>query len=419
MACIVFVHGTGVRAESYDATFDVVSEAVRKRRPLWEVERCYWGEPHGVRLDGKLKSVPPGRREGDGSTRSIADATAGDAALELMVWQLLYADPLFELRWIASAVGGNAVGGYDPDDAVPAPPPGNAPGSALRRQLGGLEVSGGGPELQELLRAHQLDSAWDRALPLVSGSDEMNAALRSGDAELLQAITRALAAATLAEAAEAGLPAVTAETRDLLVAAVLGELGGQPRGIRDWLLAPLKGLAARGVTWYVARDRAELSVESAPLAGDVLLYQTRGKRIRREISERIAAIGEPVYLLAHSLGGIACVDLMVLARPACVRGLITVGSQAPLLYELDCLTSLRPPQSLPQGFPPWLNLFDPRDFLSYMAGPVFGSAPGANVADVEVRSGQPFPQSHSAYWRQETVWTRVVEFVERVENGHR
>ena len=48
MASILFVHGTGVRKASYDATFEIVSEKVRGSRPEWTVERCYWGDPYGA-----------------------------------------------------------------------------------------------------------------------------------------------------------------------------------------------------------------------------------------------------------------------------------------------------------------------------------------------------------------------------------
>jgi len=396
-----------VREPSYGTTFRIVQERLAELRPEWRVERCYWGELNGVKIDGRLRTVPVGR--GEGRTRSIASVRIDDAELALTVWQFLYADPFYELRWLAS-VAGQAVG----DAGVPPPPGAISQGRVLHRRIDALDGSSDG-DLAEILRVHRLVGAWHRALPLVRDSEELREALATGDQELPSATARSLVAATITAAEEEGTPAVTAETRDRMVDAILQLLGGQPRGIKDWLLAPLKGLASRGVTWYVARDRTGLSEGAAPAAGDVVLYQTRGGGIRQFVADAIAATPGPVYLVAHSLGGVACVDLLVMKRLATVRGLITVGSQSPLLYELDCLTSLRPPAGLPQGFPRWLNLFDPRDFLSYIAEPVFD--PDV-VKDVEVRSGEPFPQSHSAYWQNDAVWRHIVDFIDEVEQGH-
>ena len=120
-------------------------------------------------------------------------------------------------------------------------------------------------------------------------------------------------------------------------------------------------------------------------------------------------------LLAHSLGGIACVDALIEAAHPAVTALITVGSQAPLLHELDALGSLPLPRdaagrptgkagTLPAHFPRWLNIYDRQDFLSYCAEPVFGAS---RVRDLMVDNQQPFPASHSAYWSNAAVWTPI------------
>ena len=116
---------------------------------------------------------------------------------------------------------------------------------------------------------------------------------------------------------------------------------------------------------------------------------------------------DPVTLLTHSLGGIACVDLLASTPQAKVTGLITVGSQAPFLYEIDCLPCVRWGQKLPSGFPKWLNIYDERDLLSYIGEGVF---PG-QVQDFKVDNGQPFPESHSAYWTNRMVWKKIAEFL--------
>jgi hypothetical protein len=61
---------------------------------------------------------------------------------------------------------------------------------------------------------------------------------------------------------------------------------------------------------------------------------------------------------------------------------------------------------LPRWFPTWLNVYDLRDFLSYVAGPVFADS---RVTDVQLDSGEPFPQSHSAYWTNLALWDAVAQ----------
>jgi hypothetical protein len=89
-----------------------------------------------------------------------------------------------------------------------------------------------------------------------------------------------------------------------------------------------------------------------------------------------------------------------------VERLVTVGSQSPLLYEIGALASLKPGQPLPQDFPPWLNIFDRNDMLSYVASRLFPLA-----KDFEVESGQPFPDAHSAYFANEQAWAEIGRFI--------
>ncbi|NEQ82339.1 MAG: hypothetical protein F6K26_19415, partial [Moorea sp. SIO2I5] len=109
-------------------------------------------------------------------------------------------------------------------------------------------------------------------------------------------------------------------------------------------------------------------------------------------------------ILAHSLGGIACVDLLVTQPMAQVTLLITVGSQAPFLYEINALYSLEFGQPLPDFFPEWLNIYDLRDFLSYIGANLFPN----KVQDILVDSKQPFPQAHSAYWTNPATWKAII-----------
>jgi hypothetical protein len=93
-------------------------------------------------------------------------------------------------------------------------------------------------------------------------------------------------------------------------------------------------------TSYVQERRGDLSAMGLGFAGDILLYQVRGGPIREFIHDQIEQTwketGAPVVLLAHSPGGIACIDLVIERDlKAKVSAVITVGSQAPFLYEMN------------------------------------------------------------------------------------
>ena len=114
----------------------------------------------------------------------------------------------------------------------------------------------------------------------------------------------------------------------------------------------------------------------------------------------------PVLPVALSLGGIALIDLLADWPDAPVEACVTVGSQAPLLYTFDALPALPYDEIDPPRLPvPWLNIYDTRDFLSFVAEPLFRRRDGlASVVDLRVRSGKDFPASHSAYWELPAVW---------------
>ena len=93
------------------------------------------------------------------------------------------------------------------------------------------------------------------------------------------------------------------------------------------------------------------------------MYQARGEKIRAYLKSRIEATqNEPIILLAHSLGGIAAVDLLLMNNLPQVRALVTVGSQAPYLYEIDGLTGLEKGKPGPIIFHrSGSNIYDPND----------------------------------------------------------
>ena len=89
----------------------------------------------------------------------------------------------------------------------------------------------------------------------------------------------------------------------------------------------------RGATRMLRAHRNGLSNVAALPIGDVLLYQSRGAEIRAFIRKKIEAAPEPVTVVAHSLGGIACVDLLAETGAPTIAQLVTAGSQAPLFVR--------------------------------------------------------------------------------------
>jgi hypothetical protein len=158
---------------------------------------------------------------------------------------------------------------------------------------------------------------------------------------------------------------------------------------------------------HLQRQRGALTDAAYPFSGDILYYQAKGKTIRDFIQEQVENVEPPVVLMAHSLGGIACVDLLVEKNLPQVQLLVTVGSQAPFLYEIDALHSLSYGDSLPNHFPKWLNIYDLRDVLSYV-GDRQGLFPG-KIKDVKVDNQQPFPESHGAYWYNSATWDAILQ----------
>ncbi len=397
MSSIIFVHGTGVRAASYHDSFEkiITGFSSLQRRP--QIVQCLWGESAGARLLNGGASIPD------------FDSTNPQGKKEeqaVVSWTVLYEDPLYELRLLG---------------LCPPPPGANLPGARAdeecRRLLRAIADDG---EITAQVRKCGLSEVWQTASDSLMKSPEFAAALNfSGNritGEHRETVARALVAQSLvlrypANDLDDGLIAVNGAERDALVEMLLVKLGGRTRG---WLGDKLKSIAAKpfewGATLYGTRRRGKVSEAAFPAAADILMYQARGQAIRdfiRQTIERtIEKHGQPVTLLAHSLGGIACVDLLLEENPPPVELLVTVGSQAPLLYEANALVSREySAKPLPESFPRrWLNIYDPRDFLSYVARGVFH---GPEIKDLRVNNGQPFPHSHGSYWDNTEVFDAI------------
>jgi hypothetical protein len=166
--------------------------------------------------------------------------------------------------------------------------------------------------------------------------------------------------------------------------------------------------------YFEDRRESLMDAVGAQMLADVIGYQLHRDSIqaalRTELSTAARAAGDrPVLPVALSLGGIALVDLLASWPEAPVEACVTVGSQAPLLYTFDAITSMPYDEADPPRLPvPWLNVYDSRDFLSFVAEPLFRRSDGlASVVDLRVSSGKDFPKSHSSYWELPPVWDAI------------
>ncbi|MEH2277141.1 MAG: hypothetical protein V7K40_20720 [Nostoc sp.] len=388
MTTVIFVHGTGIREREYNDTFEIIEQKIHAQRPDIKVAPCLWGAL-GAKFNENRASVP------------LEDATLAlsqpEEDADIVMWRQLYRDPLYELRLLSLKPGdkaGNAFG-EDPGDVLQSRVESLTPTSQLQAKLQEAGIA----EVFKQAREDVIHSEpYKEALLTVSESDL---------SEYYAPIVRAVVAQAmfLSEQQEKFPPILTdAQLRDKVVELLTLALTEAELGLGGWLLKPVVELALPIGTNYVRGNRFELTDKISPMPGDILLYQTRGEKIRAFIQQQIEEAEPPVVLIAHSLGGIACVDLLVQQQLSQVELLVTVGSQAPFLYEINALYSLEYGQLLPEHFPEWLNIYDLRDFLSYVGNKIFID----RVQDVRVDSRQPFPRSHGAYWTNAKTWEAII-----------
>ncbi|MEU5750539.1 hypothetical protein [Streptomyces sp. NPDC047829] len=383
MTAVVFIHGTGVREPGFSALAGRFSAGVTALRGGLRVVPYYWGGEHGAALAAGGASLPPvsGAGRGPGAPGAAEDDTAA--------WAALYADPYAELALAAGSL-----------PAAELPPGSLSLDQPVRERLAALAAQGDAPaaELGPGLGRAAADLA---AHPLLGAAA---AALAPDDLPDLAA--RCLTAQVVAGALDADAPLVpVGATRDAVADRLALTLGapapGTERGVRSLALRVAGSAASRAVV----RRRRALTEAAHPAAGDVLRYLSRGEAVRAGLRDLLAGLEPPVAIVAHSLGGIIALDTLVLTPLPQVRLLVTAGSQAPFLYESGSLPSLEHPAPLPDHVPEWLNLYDPRDLLSYLGAGLF---PG-RVTDIAVDSRQPFPAAHSAYWTNPDVYRHLVE----------
>jgi hypothetical protein len=402
---LLFIHGTGVRRSGFDQTMALLRNGFRAK-PQVEIDGVCWGPDFGVDIDDKAieQVLPPALAKAD----EIGPEEIGFRAA---LWAELLRDPLIELRMASMRPPAQGV----QNAALPGM---RAPDIAMTDMVTDMSRKVADP-LPGEVKADDIRAAalWLLKQPLLG-----SAAAAAGDAldaDLVKAVARVIVAKALIgyrdELGTGPSALYVADDRDRLVAAIV-DLFPKTKGLGSWLWDGVKSLAEGAATHYGRDRRTGLMNGVSPGLGDILLYERRGDDILAAIETKILALADQkkrVVVLAHSLGGIMMVDLLSRARQAGslpVAKLITVGSQAPVLFKFDALGTMRPKHPLPAGAPyrPWLNIFDRNDFLSFCATRAFpGAARG--IEDFEVASNVAFPEAHSAYFRQPSFYSKIIE----------
>jgi hypothetical protein len=391
---LLFIHGTGVRKASYISTLAMIQRALTRHglSKRYQLEACLWGDALGA--------LPAGRSIPGRPRKSKRAEGAFDETEERARWELLYQDPWFEILLLVTAA-------EKPRSPSPAA---EHVGRALYARILACEPS---KETLQILNDTSQESVWRDAYRAVVEAEptiRLFEGARDAVGEPAQAAARAIVALMTVTSADLEGVAPAGHARDLLVNSMVRDWDAEVGGIATTLTKFFLGVAATTAQPVLRSKRRDAMDSVSRVAGDVLVYQARGDVIRSYIKRRITECGEDVVVLAHSLGGVACVDMLARSQPPVkVTHLITCGSQAPYFHELGALWGLAPGATqLPDAFPAWLNVYDEDDLLSYVASPVFANS---NITDLEVKSRQPFPYSHGAYWANDAMWKKIRSFL--------
>ena len=166
--------------------------------------------------------------------------------------------------------------------------------------------------------------------------------------------------------------------------------------------------------------RARLAVPISATLGDIISYQRQPDRIQDTLRAALAqhapgygTQGQPISVIAHSLGGVVAFDAAVQpvseTKRLWIKSFVTFGSQAAFFHIVDPrVPQLVPyrhdaPVKLPPSIAGWTNLWDPMDLLAFTAGTVFRLSDGRTPIDISVedRASELIAEkgwAHSVYW---------------------
>lgn len=168
--------------------------------------------------------------------------------------------------------------------------------------------------------------------------------------------------------------------------------------------------------------RAQLHRHAALFLGDVFTYlDQRGQQdqpgpivagVVKTLEEATEA-GQPLVVVAHSMGGQIVYDVLSFYRPDIqVHKLITVGSQVGLFEEL-CLLQKGKAGGCPDGpvlvpeldnVGEWINVFDRNDLFGFATGRIF-----AQSRDFEYSTGKGLLAAHSSYFTMPSFFRRLAD----------
>jgi hypothetical protein len=368
---LVYVHGASDRPAGVAHQVALIEGQLHELGRPYRVIASQWGEAAGARLDRIELAVPTA-----GPRPDVAGPT--DPVRELVT-----GDPLAGLRALAAArVGSRSAGaGERASDSL----------LAIARMAG--------PELPAAARA-------------IAGSPEYRRARDGGstELELVTATARAIAALVATTSEAGGSDEGVTEHRIALARSIEERLAQAVLAVAvGVLLAGYGGIdlgpdVRRWATDTVIPHRVSLMRGVLPGPADILVYLHAGAAIRRFVRHTLeeAAAARPVIALGSSLGAVILFDALREDASPMPDLLVTVGSQSPLLEVIGALEDGGPNPP----YQPWLNVYDRRDLLGFVAQPVWPEHPG--IVDAEVDLGVGFPDSHGQTYLAEPQVYRVI-----------
>ncbi|MBO0931136.1 hypothetical protein [Fibrella aquatilis] len=189
------------------------------------------------------------------------------------------------------------------------------------------------------------------------------------------------------------------------------------------------------LTAVLSRFRPNLTRAAITFFGDVFVYQTnRGTpakpgaivtrlldALRQAKQLQQQRHGEPIVLLSHSMGGQVVYDVLTHFLPNTpdlqdlkIDFWCATASQVGVFEELKIFaessadfsleTGRQVPLPLPAHLGHWWNVWDPNDYLSFTAKPIF-----AGIDDEPYRSGMSVLEAHGGYLQQPSFYRKFAD----------
>lgn len=204
----------------------------------------------------------------------------------------------------------------------------------------------------------------------------------------------------------------------------LGDVSGSVKGLLSDLDRAVGALIGRAAGNFNRYFREHLLPTLVGFAGDVFVYEHQypkiQERVRGILDEHVPGYGnegQPISVIAHSLGGMIAFDMAVAGEPRLwISALITFGSQSPFFHVVDPrgggLVSYLPghPVTLPATIEEWTNLWEPLDPLAFIAAKVFKLHAGHSPSDRPVHHlASSGLWTHSVYWHHPDLVSAIRE----------